>query len=98
QLEAFVSRRRQLTQMLVAEKNRLGTTPQWTRKNIEAHIKWLEKQIDQVHTELQALIKKTPLWREKDEILQSAKGVGPVLSSTLLCEVPELGTLNRRQV
>ena len=98
QLEAFVTRRRQLTQMLVAEKNRLGTTPKWTRKNIEAHIKWLEKQIDQVHTELRALIKKTPLWREKDEILQSAKGVGPVLSSTVLCEVPELGTLNRRQV
>jgi transposase len=98
QLEALVTRRRQLTQMLAAEKNRLSRAPKWTRKNIEVHIKWLEKQIAQVHTELHALIKKTPLWREKDEILQSAKGVGPVLSSTLLCGVPELGTLNRRQV
>lgn len=98
QLEAFVTRRRQLTQMMAAEKNRLSTAPKWTRKNIESHITWLERQIDRVHKDLEDLIKKTPLWREKDEILQSAKGVGPVLSSTLLCEVPELGTLNRRQI
>jgi transposase len=97
-LDAFVARRRQLLQMSTAEKNRLVLAPGWTKKQIQAHIEWLEKELGNVNRELQNLIKKSPLWREKDEILQSAKGVGPTLSITLISDLPELGTLNRKKI
>jgi transposase len=97
-LEALLARRRQLLQMLTAEKNRLVTAPRWVKKNIQAHIRWLEREIEKGNRDLDEFIKKSPLWREKLEILQSAKGVGPVLSITLLSDLPELGTLNRKQI
>jgi transposase len=97
-LEAFLARRRQLLQMLTAEKNRLSLAPQWTKKNIQAHIRWLDKEREKVNQELQNLIRKSPLWREKDEILQSVKGVGFTTSVTLLSDLPELGTLNRKKI
>jgi transposase len=97
-LDAFLARRRQLLQMLTAEKNRLSLAPQWTKKNIQAHIQWLEKELDKVNRELQKLIQKSPLWREKDEILQSVKGVGSTTSVTLLSDLPELGALNRKKI
>ena len=97
-LDAFLARRRQLLQMLTAEKNRLVTAPRWVKKNIQAHIRWLEKEVEKSNRDLEEFIKKSPLWREKLEILQSAKGVGPVLSITLLSDLPELGTLNRKEI
>jgi transposase len=97
-LEAFVARRRQLLQMLTAEKNRLVLAPPWTKKNIQAHIQWLDKELAKVNKELQNLIQKSPLWRERDEILQSVKGVGPALSVTLVSDLPELGSLNRKKI
>lgn len=97
-LDAFLARRRQLLQMSTAEKNRLVLSPRWTKKDIQAHIEWLGKELDKVNRELQKLIKKSPLWREKDEILQSVKGVGPALSITLISELPELGALSRKKI
>ncbi len=97
-LEAFLSRRRQLLQMLTAEKNRLVLAPRWTKKDIQAHIEWLDKELAKVNKELQNLIKKSPLWRERDEILQSAKGVGPAMSITLISDLPELGTLSGKKI
>jgi len=97
-LEAFLARRRQLLQMLTAEKNRLVLAPPWMKKNIQAHIQWLDKELGKVNKELQNLIKKSPLWRERDEILQSVKGVGPALSVTLVSDLPELGSLNRKKM
>jgi transposase len=97
-LEAFLARRRQLLQMSTAEKNRLVLASRWTKKGIQAHIEWLDKELDKVNRELQKLIRKSPLWRERDEILQSVKGVGPTLSVTLLSDLPELGTLNRKKI
>jgi transposase len=97
-LEAFLARRRQLLQMLTAEKNRLVLAPPWMKKNIQAHIQWLDKELGKVNKELQNLIKKSPLWRERDEILQSVKGVGPALSVTLVSDLPELGSLNRKKI
>jgi transposase len=97
-LEAFLARRRQLLQMSTAEKNRLVLASRWTKKDIQAHIEWLDKELDKVNRELQKLIRKSPLWRERDEILQSVKGVGPTLSVTLLSDLPELGTLNRKKI
>jgi len=98
ELEALLTRRRQIVEMLTAEKERLYTAPQCTKKDIRAHIEWLQKCRDKLGKDLDDMIQKSPLWRAKDEILQSAKGVGPVLSQTLLTKVPELGSLNRKEV
>lgn len=98
ELMDLVSRRRQLVDMITAEKNRLKTARKKVRKNIQEHISWLEKRIQDVDTDLSKRIKQSPAWRAKDEILQSAPGVGPVLSVTLLSGLPELGTLNRKEV
>lgn len=98
QLEALVTRRRQVVQMLTAEKERLHTAVRSTQKDIQAHIRWLEKHRDKLDKDLDRLIQNTPAWRAKDEILQSPKGVGPVMSRTLITKLPELGTLNRKQV
>lgn len=75
-LAALLTRRRQLTDMLTAEKNRLSSAPEPVRKDIKAHITWLEKRIKDVDTDLKGAIKHSPLWREHDEILQSAPGWG----------------------
>jgi transposase len=98
-LDELVGRRRALIQMRTAESNRLSrahTHP--VRQNILAHLEWLNGQLKDIDTQLDKLIKQSPLWREKENLLRSVKGVGPVLSRTLLAEIPELGTLNRRQV
>lgn len=98
ELDALLTRRRQLTDMLTAEKNRLSSAPTSVRKDIKQHITWLEKRLRDANNGLNSAIKDSPLWREHDEILQSTPGVGPVLSVTLLAELPELGTLNRRRI
>jgi len=98
ELEALVSRRRQLVGMLVSEKNRLYGSPRNVRKDIQAHIKWLEKRIGDVEGKLKKSVKDSPIWREDDQLLRSVPGVGDVLSRTLLACVPELGTLNRHQI
>ena len=97
-LDALLSRRRQILQMLTAEKNRLQSAPVWTRKDIQKHIRWLEKNLDQLNQDLDRMVKESPIWRAKDEILQSAKGVGPVLSVTLISQLPELGTLKGKKI
>ena len=97
-LQALVTRRRQLIDMLTAEKNRLASAPKWIQKDIRAHIQILERRLKHIDDDLDKLIKQSPLWRHKEEILQSMPGVGPVLVRTLLAELPELGTLNRHQI
>jgi len=97
-LSARLARRRQLIEMLTAEKNRLGPTPPPLRKGIRAHIVWLARQLARTDDDLAQAIRESPVWREKDDLLQSAPGVGPVLATTLLAGLPELGTLSRQQV
>lgn len=97
-IKASVSRRRQLLGMLTAEKNRLAIAHKYLRANILAHIEWLKKEIENLDRELRQEIERSPIWREKDNLLRSIPGVGKVLSATLLAELPELGKLNRRQV
>ena len=97
-LEALVTRRRQLVEMLTAEKNRRARAPKVLHRNIDEHIRWLEKRLSVFDDELGELIRNTPLWRERDELLRSVPGVGKVLSSTLLAQLPELGMLNRKQI
>jgi len=97
-LSALLLRRRQLIEMCTAEKNRLGTAPTPVRKGIRAHITWLEGRLADLDEELAHAIRKSPLWRDKDDLLQSTPGVGPVLAQTLLASLPELGTLTRQQI
>jgi transposase len=98
ELEALVNRRRQLVDMRAGEVKRKQTAPRAVHVNIDELIAFLDKQVADIDDDLQKLIKKTPAWREADELLQSVPGVGPVLSSTLTALVPELGKLDRKQI
>jgi transposase len=97
-LTALLTRRRQLIEMLTAEKNRLGIAPTPVRQGIRAHITWLDGRLADLDEELAHTIRESPIWREKDDLLQSAPGVGPVLARTLVANLPELGTLTRQQI
>lgn len=98
ELKALAARRRQLTGMLVAEKNRLALAQKAVRPHIQAHISWLEGELIRLDGDLAALIKDNPAWQNKDVLLRSVPGVGAVISVTLLSGLPELGTLNRKQI
>ncbi len=98
ELTALMTRRRQLVAMLVAEKSRLAAAPQAVRKDIKTHIAWLEKKLSKMNDHLADKIKDSPVWHEKDALLRSVPGVGPVLSTSLMADLPELGILNRRQI
>lgn len=97
-LSALNSRRKQIVDMLVAEKNRLHRAPLPNRKNIAAHIRWLEKNLTDINKDIRRTIRKTPVWREKDDILQSFKGIGPATSACLLSDLPELGGLENKKI
>jgi transposase len=99
ELDELLGRRRQLIEMHVAEQNRLGqaTTPA-VRKEIKAHLAWLEKRVSSTDTQLKDQLKKSPVWRERDDILKSVPGIGPVTSTTLLAALPELGSLCRKKI
>jgi transposase len=97
-LAALNARRRQIVDMLAAEKNRLHTAPKANERNIRQHIKWLEKNLKQINKDIQKAIRESPLWRENDDIIQSYKSMGPVSSATLLSDLPELGTLDRKKI
>ncbi len=98
ELTALLTRRRQLVDMLVAEKNRVQGAPKRVRKDIKAHIAWLQKRLRDTDGDLDALIQDSPVWRAKDDLLRSTPGVGRVLALTLLSHLPELGQLNRREI
>jgi transposase len=97
-LDALISRRRQLVEMITAEKNRFTVAKSWVKDDIRATIDWLTQSVEKINKEIDRLIKNSPLWREKDQLLQTAKGVGAIVSSSLLCDLPELGSLNRHKI
>ena len=84
--------------ILVAEKNRLSRAVPEVRPSIEAHIGWLEQELDDLDTSLRQRVQRSPMWREKDDLLRSVPGVGPQVSLTMLAYLPELGKLNRKQI
>jgi len=98
ELSGLLGRRRQLIEMLTAEKNRLRAALTSLRPRIQAHLDWLEHELHDVDTEVGGRIRTSPVWRAKDDLLQSVPGVGPVLSHTLVAQVPELGTLTRQRI
>ncbi len=98
EMRNLLTRRRQLIEMLTAEHNRLVQADDGIRPCIESHIKWLEGALSDINDGLDRQIRSSPSWREKDNLLKSVPGVGKVVSSTLLIELPELGKLNRRKI
>lgn len=98
ELQGLIARRSQLVGMRVQELNRLAMTPGALRKQLKAHIAWLDKALAEVNTDLTARLRTSPVWREKDELYRSMKGIGPISSGTLMAALPELGTLDRRSI
>ena len=98
ELSAVVLRRRQILAMTTAEANRARTAPKAVRKRIEAHLRWLRKELARVDGELERVVKESLVWKEKAVLLMSVPGVGPTLSATLLAELPELEHLDRRRL
>ena len=97
-LDALLTRRRQLVGMLIAERNRLEHAPAAVGRGIRTHIRWLERQLGTVDRDLDDMIHQSPVWCAKEDLLRSVPGVGPIVSRTLLGELPELGRLNRRRI
>jgi len=98
-LDALVGRRGQLVGMLIAEKNRRATAPNdRVRAEIEEHIEWLEGRIAALDRQLKELMNSSATWKHTNQILRSVPGFGPVVSFTLLADLPELGKLNRQQI
>ena len=98
EMSSLLARRRQLIEMLTAENNRLLQADISIRPGIEIHIKWLKEAISAINDDLDQQIQSSSSWLEKDNLLKSVPGVGKVVSTTLLIELPELGTLNRRKI
>ena len=98
ELTALLARRRQLVEMLTAEGNRLASALPRLRPQLQEHIAWLKSQLAQVEEDLGRTVRQSPLWREKEDLLRGVPGVGPILTLTLLAELPELGTLSRKQI
>ncbi len=97
-LQAILTRRRQLVEMIVAEKNRLLMAPEAVAKRIRAHLKWLEKELERADGDLDEAVEASTAWKENETLLRSVPGVGPVLARTLLAELPELGGLAPRRL
>ena len=98
ELKALVARRRQLVEMITAEKNRMRTATRRIRPKVQEHVRWLEEHLEDLDQDLGDFMRSSPMWKDKDELLRSTPGVGPVLSMTLLSDLPELGALNRGEI
>jgi transposase len=97
-LDAMVTRRRQLVDMRTAEQNRLPSTAASLKDGVQKHVEWLAARIREIDADVASFIDQRPEWKVKDELLRSLPGVGKVVSQTLLSGLPELGTLNRKEV
>ena len=98
ELDALTGRRGQLIEMLTDEKNRRASASDTVRAKIKEHIDWLEDCIAELDEQLKALLQSSGDWQAKDEILQSVPGIGPVVSFSMIADLPELGTLNRQKI
>lgn len=93
-LSALLTRRRQVIEFLIAERNRLATAVPTLQERIQAHIAWLQTELEDLDSELQRCIEASPAWRTAEDLLRSVPGVGPVTARTLVAALPELGHLS----
>jgi transposase len=98
QLTAWLTRRRQIVEMLTVEKNRRQTVRASLRRDLDEHIAWLTEKLAQLDQEIDQFIQGSPLWVEKATLLNTVPGVGRITTSTLLAMLPELGLLNRQEI
>jgi transposase len=98
ELDALVTRRRQVQAMITAEKNRLQVAAVAVRPRIVEHLRWLAQELEAIEGEIGDLIEKSPVWREREELLTSVPGIGPATARTLIAELPELGSLGPKRI
>jgi transposase len=98
ELAAVIARRRQLIDMVVAERNRLALARAAVRSDLRQHIRWLERRISDLDDDIASRIRQSPIWRTQDNLLRSVPGIGPVTASALIVYLPELGRIHRRQL
>jgi transposase len=98
ELRALLARRRQLVTMRTAEQNRLGSALPRLQPDIQAHIAWLNTRLTTLDDDLDTTLRASPVWQEREELLRSVPGIGPVCARTLLLDLPELGTLSRQRL
>lgn len=97
-LKELVNRRAQIVEMITMESNRLRSASKDLRAGIEAHIAWLRHELNDMDSDLKNQIELDPVCQKKNDILQSTPGIGPTISTALIAQLPELGTLNRKQI
>lgn len=97
-LAALVARRRQLVEMLTAERHRLPLAQGRIKHDVQAHIHWLEQRLKQTNDDLRAALRESPIWRTTDQLLRSVPGIGPTTAAVIVADLPELGRLTRRQI
>ena len=98
ELRTLLGRRQQLVAMRTMEQNRLAGTSGRLQRDITAHITWLNEHLATLDDDLDTVLRSSPLWRENDDLLRSAPGIGPVCARTLLLKLPELGPLTRQKI
>lgn len=95
---AVLARRRQLVGMQTAERQRLDTALPAVRPYIERHLAWLAQELADLDRTLRERVQASPLWREREDLLRSVPGIGPTTAFSLLADLPELGTLDRKAI
>ena len=98
ELNQWVTRRRQVVEMLTAEKNRLQTADPATQARIRSHMLWLETEIDALEQHISQAIAQNPVWRETFERVDGVPSIGPITAATLVADLPELGQLGRQKI
>jgi transposase len=98
ELNGLVTRRQQLVEMLTAERNRLGSMKGKAHQDVQVHIEWLGKRLQELDGDLEQRIRKTPVWQERMNLLRSVPGIGNAISRVLLVGLPELGQLSARAI
>ncbi len=97
-LSDLITRRRQIVAMIVAERQREKRAPQRTQKSILRLLKALQKELTEIEADIDDSVRGSPVWREKEDLLTSVPGIGSTIARTLLADLPELGSLDRRQI
>ena len=97
-LADLIARRRQIIQMIVAERSREKRASARARKSIVRLLKTLQSELSDLDADIDESVRGSAVWREKEDLLASVPGVGPTIARTMLAELPELGSLDRRQI